>query len=319
MKNDISAEQLENMRKKAKKMEKIVIVFSIVALLLYLSPFYIAMMEYIAMIQEKGTSVILEEKMSALFLVILVIVAVILAIATFVFLWLVVVRHSYDKFNTAFKSRYVLQIIGAIQGFAQLQYVPNGGFTWDDVRNAAAVDCGEQRYYDSEDLLVGTYENVRFQISDVTTYVMVRINKRKHLEERFHGQMLCLEQFDDRKKSNGHLQIFEKKFMSHMIGWKAEHEIHTENETFNSRFSIYATDEHNAYYILTPQRMEKIMRFADAIQGQISVVFRDQKLFVAVSRDSMFDANIDQPVADQTAKITEDAKFIQKAKEILVE
>ena len=107
--------------------------------------------------------------------------------------------------------------------------------------------------------------------------------------------------------------------MSHMIGWKAEHEIHTENETFNSRFSIYATDEHNAYYILTPQRMEKIMRFADAIQGQISVVFRDQKLFVAVSRDSMFDANIDQPVADQTSKITEDTKFIQKAKEILVE
>lgn len=26
-------------------------------------------------------------------------------------------------------------------------------------------------------------------------------------------------------------------------------------------------DEHNAYYILTPQRIEKIMEFADAVEG----------------------------------------------------
>ena len=56
-----------------------------------------------------------------------------------------------------------------------------------------------------------------------------------------------------------------KNYMSNMIGWKAENEIHTENEIFNSRFSVFAYDEHNAYYILTPQRMEKIMYFADVM------------------------------------------------------
>ena len=44
-------------------------------------------------------------------------------------------------------------------------------------------------------------------------------------------------------------------------------------------------DEHNAYYILTPQRMEKIMEFADAVEGQISLVFYDEKLFAAVRRE----------------------------------
>lgn len=77
-------------------------------------------------------------------------------------------------------------------------------------------------------------------------------------------------------------------------------------------------DEHNAYYILTPQRMEKIMEFADAVEGQISLVFYDEKLFAAVRRESMFDAVMDEPVSKQTEYILEDADFIQKAKGILI-
>lgn len=79
-----------------------------------------------------------------------------------------------------------------------------------------------------------------------------------------------------------------------------------------------AYDEHNAYYILTPQRIEKIMHFADVMNGQVSFVFRDEKLFVAVRRDSMFDASMDEPVSKQTKNIIEDAEFIQMAKEILI-
>ena len=145
---------------------------------------------------------------------------------------------------------------------------------------------------------------------DPSTRKMVRMSKKNRVEEIFSGQMICLDQFDDKKKSNGHVQIFEKKFMSNMIGWKAENEIHTENEVFNSRFSVFAHDEHNAYYILTPQRMEKIMHFADVMNGQVSFVFRDEKLFVAVRRDSMFDASMDEPVSKQTKNILQDAEFI---------
>lgn len=312
MEQMIQEEQLEKMRQKAKKLEKVVIVFTIAMFLFYI------WLGYIVATQDNGIST-LSTSESVIFIALIVFVIAVLSVGTGLLLWLIILKRLYDKFNAGFKSKYVLQIISAIEGFEKLQYMPKGGFTWDDVRNAAAVNCGEKKYYDSEDLLMGEYENVKFKISDVTTYKIVQIKKRKRIEEIFKGQMICLDPFDNRKKSKGHLQIFEKKFMSNMIGWKAEHKIHTENETFNSRFSVYATDEHNAYYILTPQRMEKIIRFADAIHGQVSLVFRDEKLFVAVRRESMFDANIDKPVADQTVKITEDVKFIQKAKEILVE
>lgn len=304
-------EQLEKMRLKAKNLEKVVIVLSVVMLLVYIA------IGYLLATQENGIGTLSAMK-AVIFIAEIIFVVAVVAVGTGLLLWLIIVKHTYDKFNLSFKSKYVLQVINAIDGFEKLQYVPKGGFTWDDVRNAAAVNCGDKRYYDSEDLLMGEYENIRFQISDVCTRKMVRMSKKNRVEEIFSGQMICLDQFDDTKRSNGHIQIFEKKFMSNMIGWKAENEIHTENEIFNSRFSVFAYDEHNAYYILTPQRMEKIMYFADVMNGQVSFVFRDEKLFVAVRRDSMFDASMDEPVSKQTRNIIEDAEFIQMAKEILI-
>lgn len=304
-------EQLEKMRLKAKNLEKVVIVLSVVMLLVYIA------IGYLLATQENGIGILSGMK-AVIFIAEIIFVVAVVAVGTGLLLWLIIVKHAYDKFNLSFKSKYVQQVISSIEGFEKLQYVPKGGFTWDDVRNAAAVNCGDKRYYDSEDLLMGEYENIRFQISDVCTRKMVRMSKKNRVEEIFSGQMICLDQFDDTKRSNGHIQIFEKKFMSNMVGWKAENEIHTENEIFNSRFSVFAYDEHNAYYILTPQRMEKIMHFADVMNGQVSFVFRDEKLFVAVRRDSLFDASIDEPVSKQTKNIIEDAEFIQMAKEILI-
>lgn len=311
MEQRIQEEQLEKMRLKAKNLEKVVVVLSVVMLLVYIA------IGYLLATQENGIGTLSGMK-AVIFIAEIIFVVAVVAVGTGLLLWLIIVKHAYDKFNLSFKSKYVQQVISSIEGFEKLQYVPKGGFTWDDVRNAAAVNCGDKRYYDSEDLLMGEYENIRFQISDVCTRKMVRMSKKNRVEEIFSGQMICLDQFDDTKRSNGHIQIFEKKFMSNMIGWKAENEIHTENEIFNSRFSVFAHDEHNAYYILTPQRIEKIMHFADVMNGQVSFVFRDEKLFVAVRRDSMFDASIDEPVSKQTKNITEDAEFIQMAKEILI-
>lgn len=305
-------EQLEKMRLKAKNLEKVVVVLSVVMLLVYIA------IGYLLATQENGIGILSGMK-AVIFIAEIIFVVAVVAVGTGLLLWLIIVKHAYDKLNLSFKSKYVQQVISSIEGLEKLEYVPKGGFTWDDVRNAAAVNCGDKRYYDSEDLLMGEYENIRFQISDVCTRKMVRMSKKNRVEEIFSGQMICLVQFDDTKRSNGHIQIFEKKFMSNMIGWKVENEIHTENEIFNSRFSVFAYDEHNAYYILTPQRMEKIMYFADVMNGQVSFVFRDEKLFVAVRRDSMFDASMDEPVSKQTKNIIiEDAEFIQMAKEILI-
>lgn len=204
MEQRIQEEQLEKMRLKAKNLEKVVVVLSVVMLLVYIA------IGYLLAIQENGIGILSGMK-AVIFIAEIIFVVAVVAVGTGLLLWLIIVKHAYDKFNLSFKSKYVLQVINAIDGFEKLQYVPKGGFTWDDVRNAAAVNCGDKRYYDSEDLLMGEYENIRFQISDVCTRKMVRMSKKNRVEEIFSGQMICLDQFDDTKRSNGHIQIFEKK------------------------------------------------------------------------------------------------------------
>lgn len=240
----ISEEQLETMRHKARKRQNIAIVLTFLAFVLYIGMFYVALIE--------------EEGMSALFVVKIVFAAAVLAFATFGLLWYIVVHRTYEKFNVNYKSKYVTQVLNNIPGFEGLEYYPEGGFTWDYIRNAAVVACGEKKHFESEDQLFGEYENVKFRISDVVTKKTVRRDDKRKVEEIFSGQVLCLFGFDDLKVSKGHIQIFEKEFLSSFSGWKAEYPIQTENEAFQKRFQIYADDEHNAYYILTPQVWKKL-------------------------------------------------------------
>lgn len=304
MDNLVSEEQLEELREKAVKRARIVYVLSILSIPLYAYLFYRFMKE--------------EESVQELFFVKLAAVSLVLAAGTLVLLWHLIVSRTYSEFNRSFKEKYVLHTIEKIPGFERLQYESRAGFSWDEVRNSAVTACGDEKYFESEDLLRGEYEGISFIISDVTARKLVRRNKKTRLEEVFDGQILCLFQFDDTKISKGHVQLFQKKFLSDISGWKAEHRIRLEREEFNSRFEIFADDEYNAYYILTPRRMEKIMEFTDTVKAQTSLVFLDDKLFVAVKKASLFEASTDRPVAEQTESIQQDVRLIQKAREMLI-
>lgn len=234
------------------------------------------------------------------------------------FYWLLF-KKPYQAFNNAFKSRYVLSTIQEMGIFGQLHYDPKGGFTHDDIRNAAVVACADKRYFESEDLLTGCYQNVRFAFSDVTTRCLVRRGKRSEIETVFDGQVIRFDRFDHQKISNGHLQIFQKEFLSDLRGWTAEHKIETDSAAFNSQFQIYAADEHNAFYILTPHLMEKIRKFQELVGEQIAVTFRGEAMFVAISRTrSIFDGVVDVPVAEQKALILSDMDLLKNAGDIFL-
>lgn len=305
MDKSITIEQLEKLRLKAKKLDTLSLVLAVISLPIYIWLFYMA---------EQG-----EEALTALFILKLITVSFVVSLGTFALLWCLIARKANKRFKDSYKSKYVVETISSISGFNDLKYYPKDGFSWDDIRNAAVVGCGDKKYFESEDLLFGIYDNVRFKISDVTSKKYVPRGKKSRTEIIFDGQVMCFFQFDEMKKSNGHIQIFQKELLSDISGWKAEHEIHTENEDFNSRFNVYTSDEHNAYYILTPQRIEKIMEFEKTINEQISISFYDDKMFVAVKRWSMFDPTTDKPVLEQVKSIADDVEYILKAKEILVD
>ena len=243
----------------------------------------------------------------------------VIAVLAWVFLYWLIVKPDYEHFNSLFKGKYVVSTIQETGLFQDLSYHPTGGFTHDEIRNAAVATCGDKRYFESEDMLSGCYQGLRFRYCDVSTARVTGAGKRRREESLFHGQVIHFSSFDEVKKSSGHLQIFEKDLASHPVGWTAEHEIHTENEAFNRRFLVFAADEHNAFYILTPKMLEQIIQFADRTDTQIAISFCGASMFVAIHRiHSILDASLHVPVPEQKQAILKDMELLQQAGDLLI-
>lgn len=296
--------QLEKLRGRAKKLTNVTYILSLISFPFLCYVFYLSLRD--------------GEDAFWLLLVKSIVVGGVCALGVMAFLWWLLVKGTYHKFDENFRNKYVLSLIGSLPGFTKLQYNQKDGFLWEEIRDAGVIHCGHRKYYKKEDLLLGQYQGIYFKLSDVTTQKPKIGDKNNKVEEIFSGQVMCVYQFDDRKSSKGHVQIFQKEFFSDLRGWKAEHKIEVENEAFQKRFYVYADDPHNAYYILTPQKMEKIMQFVDTVGVQVAMTFYDERLYIAVRRHSMFNPVIDEPVSEQTKNILEDISILQKAFEILV-
>ena len=244
---------------------------------------------------------------------------IVIAVLAWAFFYWLMVKPKYDHFNNLFKNKYVVSTIQESGLFQDLRYQPRGGLTHDEIRNAAVVACGDKQRFESEDMLSGCYQGLRFRYCDVSTACVKGAGKHRREEILFHGQVMHFASFNEVKKSSGHLQIFEKKFASDISGWTAEHEIHTENEAFNQRFRIFAADEHNAFYILTPKMLEQITQFADQTDAQIAISFCGSSMFVAIDRVySILDASFHVPVPEQKQSILEDVELLRRAGDLLV-
>lgn len=235
-------------------------------------------------------------------------------------LYFIIAKKAYDNFNYTFKNKYVMQTIIEAGHFKNVGYSFKQGFSYEDIRCSGVINSGQKAYFESEDMLKGTYNGVEFCFSDVITKKLVSAGKNRRVEVIFSGQVIRFAAFNEAKASDEYLQVFQKEFLSDIRGWTADHKIETENVLFNDRFQIYADNEHNAFYILTPELMEKIIEFSESVKEQISVAFYDKVMYVAINRfGSIFDGKIDVPIANQKELILSDLHLLQKAGDILLQ
>lgn len=298
----ISEAQLETLRESARKRTRFAYMLAALSF-----PFF-CWLFYTQQLADDGSAAIVSNAIAA----------AVASSGIFGFLYTVVVRRAHSRFVESFKAKYVLPVIGALPGFSQLEFRSRDGFEWEEVRDAAVVKCGDKKYFKREDLLTGLCEGARFRISDVTARRMVRKGKKRELETLFDGQVMCFSRFDGAKVSDGFVQVFRREFFSDIGGARAEHRIMTENAAFNDKFNVFAADEHNAYYILTPQLIGKIMEFSEAAGAPVSLVFSGEKLYAAVKRRGMFVPALDEPVRAQKERLGGDIAVLRKAAELLV-
>ncbi len=83
---------------------------------------------------------------------------------------------------------------------------------------------------------------------------------------------------------------------------------------------VFAENEQNAFYMLTPPVLEKIVAFQEAMEGLVYLAFYQSALYVTCSQfRNPFDAYIDIPVEEQRRQIEKDIKILCSAREILVQ
>ena len=305
----MSEKEMESLQHKARRLDRVAIVISVAA--------FFILVFLLFWLTWEGRGQVGVSDLPDLAIAMLLI-PMLLAVGCYMLLYLVMVQGAYERFNRAFKETCVLQTIREIAGFEDLHYTPQKGFPFNEVWDSCVVATGDPKYYKSEDLLTGTYRGMDFSYCDVITKYLKRSKGKNREVTLFHGQIMRFSLPEGAKWSFGHLQIFEREFLSDIKGRTAGHEIQMEHEAFNQRFQVFAEDEHNAFYVLTPQMLESIVQFANAADSQIAVTFVGTSLYVAVNNShSMFDASMKDPLAEQRKAVRAEAELMRRAGELL--
>ena len=182
--------------------------------------------------------------------------------------------------SNQFKEKYVSKELVKVFPNSNYQYLE--GFTEEEVIDSLLLHHRDR--FKSEDMIQGVYEDVRFRCSDVEQKEVRRSGKHTRVVTVFQGRFY---EFDFPKSFKHDLLLLQPHHFRPFSGLKR---VKTESIDFNSELKIYAQNEHEAFYILTPDFMEKLMYFDRKYKDKIDFSFKDSRLFIAIdTRRDYFD------------------------------
>ncbi|MEA4920020.1 MAG: DUF3137 domain-containing protein [Clostridiaceae bacterium] len=202
---------------------------------------------------------------------------------------------TYSKYEQGYKHGLVETALRSV--FTDLDFEPERGFDEEFLKNTGMIDMGNR--YSSDDYIYGSYEDVRFERSDICIQQVTSTGKTTTVVTLFEGPWMV---FDFNKPFRCDLQVAEKGFGSNRshtgifgLGGYME-KIQTESEAFSSRFNVYAEDDHEAFYILTPHMMERITALSEHSNGKLMLCFIKKRLHVAVNNgENAFEPSLFSP------------------------
>ena len=205
----------------------------------------------------------------------------------------------YFPFLQIYKGELIQSILAEnLEGYDDLRYFPEDGISKDTIESTGMMWMGNT--YSSGDLIEGSYKGVEFRQSDVCIEEVTYYNKSEHRETYLRGRWMI---FDFNKRFRSDLQVCEKDFRyARAYGGpfsKGEkmHTLETESIAFNRAFTIAAENDSEAFYILTPHFMEKLLEVKAKISGDLLFCFVDSQLHVAINDEyNNFEPNMAVPV-----------------------
>ena len=217
----------------------------------------------------------------------------------------IVIMIVYSKLASDYRSQVKETIVKEmiIKEFDNVHYDIKNGFSRDFIKETGLVSMGN--IYRSNDLLAGSYHGVDFKQADLCIQQRTSNGKTTTTVTLFKGRWMV---YTFNKRFTGYMQIRSNenrlfgntKPMNWFSSKPSVSKIKMENEVFNQRFNIYASDDHEAYYILTPHFMEKIMELDDDLVGNLVVGFIDNELHIALyNNQDAFEPSIFRAIDDE--------------------
>jgi hypothetical protein len=189
-------------------------------------------------------------------------------------------QKKIKDISNKFKKVYVTDELKKV--FPASTYIYNHGFSESEVVKSGLLYDRDR--YASEDMISGNFDNVNFRCSDVLQKEVRRSGKSTTVVTVFQGRFY---EFDFPKTFKSNLLLLQPYNYRPFSNFK---KLKMESVKFNSEMKVYAQSELEAFYILTPHFMEKLLYLDNKYLDKISFSFLENKLFIAIdSRKDYFD------------------------------
>ncbi len=218
------------------------------------------------------------------------------------------------RLKMLYKETFVRQMLQ--EHFQDVYYNWEQGMDQMLIKSSGICKLGN-RYY-SEDYINAVYRGIRFQQADVTIQYHTSSGRSSHTTTYFRGRMFC---FEYPTKRSSAVQIFSSNFLyaGQPASGVQNRKLQLESVGFNKQFKVKAMSEHDAFYILTPQMMERIQALKNKYGG-ITMVFDSGYLMVGLNTNmDSFDANLRKPIVypEEKRRMEQDVAVIEELIQIL--
>jgi hypothetical protein len=184
---------------------------------------------------------------------------------------------SFSTLQKRFKEEVLTDLIASFVDDGVFN--PNMGLSLDKIYSTEFLKHADR--YHVEDYLSGSIEGVQFESSDVKLEERhvehTKDGTRTYYETYFLGRIFI---FDFNKSFEGYLQVLER---GGPVSKRRYQKVKLESVLFNKKFKTYTTNEHSAFYVLTPHFMEALMTFEQNNKGNISFSFIDNLLYIGIN------------------------------------
>lgn len=172
----------------------------------------------------------------------------------------VIIENSRKKFDREFKTTFVIPNLKTI--LSDLIYEPEKGIEESIIRETGIMNKNSR--YSSNDFISGKYKNKKVIKADF----LIEEKKRTYNSEygyskqwlpTLHGQWLI---FDFKINFKSTIIIYQNFFTNSELNYPNNQykNIKTKDEEFDKKFIIYAQNENEALFTITPELIKKIKK-----------------------------------------------------------